>query len=37
MNFIVTVSKKDTETIDYEDFKKKVEEIKPKLVVAGAK
>lgn len=28
--------KKDTETIDYEDFKKKVEEIKPKLVVAGA-
>ncbi len=28
--------KKDTETIDYDDYKKKVEEIKPKLVVAGA-
>ena len=27
---------KETETIDYDDFKKKVEEIKPKLVVAGA-
>jgi glycine hydroxymethyltransferase len=27
---------KETETIDYEDYKKKVEEIKPKLVVAGA-
>lgn len=27
---------KETEMIDYEDFKKKVEEIKPKLVVAGA-
>ncbi len=27
---------KETETIDYEDFKKKCEEIKPKLVVAGA-
>lgn len=27
---------KDTETIDYEDFKNKVETIKPKLVVAGA-
>ncbi|UTY40373.1 serine hydroxymethyltransferase [Allocoprobacillus halotolerans] len=26
----------DTETIDYEDFKNKVETIKPKLVVAGA-
>lgn len=28
--------KKETETIDYDDYKKKVEEIKPKLVVAGA-
>lgn len=28
--------RKDTETIDYDDYKKKVEEIKPKLVVAGA-
>lgn len=28
--------KRDTETIDYDDYKKKVEEIKPKLVVAGA-
>lgn len=28
--------KKDTETIDYDDYQKKVEEIKPKLVVAGA-
>lgn len=28
--------KKDIETIDYDDYKKKVEEIKPKLVVAGA-
>lgn len=28
--------KKDTEAIDYDDYKKKVEEIKPKLVVAGA-
>lgn len=27
---------KDSETIDYEDFKKKCQEIKPKLVVAGA-
>lgn len=27
---------KETEMIDYEDYKKKVEEIKPKLVVAGA-
>lgn len=27
---------KETETIDYDDFKKKVEEIKPRLVVAGA-
>ncbi len=27
---------KETETIDYEEYKKKVEEIKPKLVVAGA-
>lgn len=27
---------RETETIDYDDFKKKVEEIKPKLVVAGA-
>ena len=27
---------KETETIDYEDFKKKCQEIKPKLVVAGA-
>lgn len=27
---------KETETIDYDDYKKKVEEIKPKLVVAGA-
>lgn len=27
---------KDTETIDYEDYKRKVETIKPKLVVAGA-
>lgn len=27
---------KETEMIDYDDFKKKVEEIKPKLVVAGA-
>ncbi len=27
---------KETETIDYEDFKNKVETIKPKLVVAGA-
>ena len=27
---------KDTETIDYEAFKKQVEELKPKLVVAGA-
>lgn len=27
---------KDTETIDYEDYKHKVETIKPKLVVAGA-
>ena len=28
--------RKDTETIDYDDYKKKVDEIKPKLVVAGA-
>lgn len=28
--------KKETETIDYDDYKKKVEEVKPKLVVAGA-
>lgn len=28
--------KKETETIDYEDYKNKVESIKPKLVVAGA-
>ena len=28
--------RKDTETIDYDDYKKNVEEIKPKLVVAGA-
>ena len=27
---------KETETIDYDDFKRKVEDIKPKLVVAGA-
>ena len=27
---------RETEMIDYDDFKKKVEEIKPKLVVAGA-
>lgn len=27
---------KETEMIDYDDYKKKVEEIKPKLVVAGA-
>ena len=27
---------RDTETIDYDEYKKKVEEIKPKLVVAGA-
>ena len=27
---------KETETIDYEDFKKKCQEVKPKLVVAGA-
>ena len=27
---------KETEMIDYDDFKKKVEEIKPRLVVAGA-
>lgn len=27
---------KETEEIDYDDYKKKVEEIKPKLVVAGA-
>lgn len=27
---------KETETIDYEEFKKKCQEIKPKLVVAGA-
>ena len=27
---------RDTETIDYDEYKRKVEEIKPKLVVAGA-
>ena len=36
MNFIAMVFQKKQETIDYEAYKKQVEEIKPKLVVAGA-